>query len=82
MALKKDYIFKGITIKDCYIKICTFSGDKTNMFVSVGYYAEKENEKIENKNFSFAYDLAGENPIKQAYEHLKTLPEFAGAIDC
>jgi len=29
-----------------------------------------------------AYTLDGENPIKQAYEHLKTLPEFSGATDC
>jgi len=28
------------------------------------------------------YDLDGPNPIKQAYLHLKTLPEFADAIDC
>lgn len=31
---------------------------------------------------SCAYDITGENPIKQAYGHLKTLPEFAGAVDC
>jgi hypothetical protein len=31
---------------------------------------------------SAAYDLAGENPIKQAYKHLKTLPEFSGSEDC
>ena len=29
-----------------------------------------------------AYDLNGDNPIKQAYEYLKTLPEFTGATDC
>jgi len=29
-----------------------------------------------------AYDINGENPIKQAYEYLKTLPEFANATDC
>jgi hypothetical protein len=28
------------------------------------------------------YDLEGVNPIKQAYLYVKTLPEFAGAIDC
>jgi len=28
------------------------------------------------------YQLDGDNPIKQAYAHLKTLPEFAGATDC
>ena len=31
---------------------------------------------------SCAYALDGANPIQQAYEHLKTLPEFAGATDC
>jgi hypothetical protein len=29
-----------------------------------------------------AYDIDGENPVRQAYLHLKTLPEFAGATDC
>lgn len=29
-----------------------------------------------------AYDITGENPIKQAYKHLKTQPKFADAIDC
>jgi hypothetical protein len=28
------------------------------------------------------YRIDGDNPIKQAYEHLKTLPEFADATDC
>ena len=31
---------------------------------------------------SCAYSLSGANPIAQAYAHLKTMPEFAGAIDC
>jgi hypothetical protein len=28
------------------------------------------------------YDLNGDNPIAQAYNYLKTLPEFDGATDC
>ena len=28
------------------------------------------------------YVIDGENPIKQAYEHVKTLSEFAGTVDC
>jgi hypothetical protein len=32
--------------------------------------------------FTSAYELNAENPIKQAYNHLKTLPEFDGAVDC
>jgi hypothetical protein len=30
----------------------------------------------------FNYDINGENPIKQVYIYLKSLPEFAGAVDC
>jgi len=37
---------------------------------------------VEARFFEFGYDLDGTNPIKQAYEHLKTLPEFADAVDC
>lgn len=33
-------------------------------------------------SFNCAYDIAGSNPIAQAYAHLKTLPEFDGATDC
>jgi hypothetical protein len=33
-------------------------------------------------SFNCAYDIQGNNPIAQAYKHLKTLPEFAGATDC
>ena len=35
-----------------------------------------------HENYSCAYDITGENPIKQAYEYLKTLSEFANATDC
>jgi hypothetical protein len=36
------------------------------------------------RNYTFQADLgdAAANHIKQAYEYLKTLPEFAGAVDC
>jgi hypothetical protein len=34
------------------------------------------------RDYVSAYDIDGDNPIAQAYLHLKTLPEFAGATDC
>ena len=37
---------------------------------------------VESKLKDTVYVLDGPNPIKQAYLHLKTLPEFADAIDC
>lgn len=31
--------------------------------------------------YKCSYDISGANPIKQAYEYVKTLPEFEGAED-
>jgi hypothetical protein len=35
-----------------------------------------------DESYSCTYDINGENPVRQAYLHLKTLPEFANATDC
>jgi hypothetical protein len=45
----------------------------------------KENANVPHfadVSYTCAYDLTGANPIAQAYEHLKTLEDFAGAVDC
>lgn len=34
------------------------------------------------KPYKFTPKMDSDNFIKQAYEHLKTLPEFAEAVDC
>ncbi|MCP1679406.1 hypothetical protein J2T31_002138 [Kerstersia gyiorum] len=39
-------------------------------------------DALDERMFRCAYDLEGENPICQAYRHLKTLPDFEGATDC
>jgi len=45
-------------------------------------YTSVDKPFFEESVLSCAYALDGENPIKQAYKHVKTLPEFAGATDC
>jgi len=45
-------------------------------------YVAKDKPFFTEQVLSCAYALEGENPIKQAYEHLKTLSEFSGATDC
>jgi hypothetical protein len=68
------------TIKiDCYSKVETASVSKQNATFNVSF---KYSNGILFKNYDCAYDINGENPIKQAYLHLKTLPEFADAVDC
>jgi len=46
------------------------------------FYAEIGKPSFREMTGTCAYVIGGENPIKQAYEHLKTLPEFEGAVDC
>jgi hypothetical protein len=62
-----------------YIKVESVSGTKDKVNCTVSYTGEKVKFQ---KSYEFQPNLDGENFIKQAYMNLKTLPEFAGAIDC
>lgn len=70
MALAKDTNFRGVTIPNAYIRVNSFSGSKSHIAFDVGFYGPA-NEQGEREMFD-----------QQAYEHLKTMPEFAGAQDC
>ncbi|WP_448144623.1 hypothetical protein [Pseudomonas silesiensis] len=84
MALRKSIEFKGIAVVDAYIKIATtsipFGNDRLEVYVH--YMASPEAPPFNTEGFQFAYDIEGENPIKQAYEQMKALEAFAGAEDC
>ena len=56
----------------------------TNQMISfhVRVYKDVAFLAFADNGYSCSYDITGENPIKQAYEYLKTLPEFANATDC
>lgn len=55
---------------------------KTAMSFHIRSYTAPDKPFFEESVLSCAYQLDGENPIKQAYEHIKTLPEFEDATDC
>ena len=86
MALKKN-VLKNITLVgdvnfSAYIKITSFSGNKESMSFEVTYFKEETQDVINQTHFIIKPNLDGNNFIKQAYEHLKGLPEFESAIDC
>jgi hypothetical protein len=56
--------------------------NKTAMSFHVRSYTVPDKPFFTESVLSCAYAFDGDNPIKQAYAHLKTLPEFAGATDC
>ena len=85
MALSKTiYTPQGFEATNAYYKVenvCLI--DKTNMqFALKAYKNNKENVAFLDVPYKCEYNLTGENPIKQAYEYLKTLPDFVGATDC
>ena len=88
MALSKtlqltDNFQELITIKNAYIKILQVAGNKNTLTTLYGIYKGPNfKEALEQRNAIFSLDLDGPNPIKQAYFHLKTLPEFSDATDC
>jgi len=64
---------------NAYIKVATIEGSKDLLTLSVTL---SDGPIVLHRQHSFAPDLKGENFIKQAYLYLKTLPEFADAVDC
>ena len=84
MAIKKTVSFKGILAPDTYFKINRLTVLPGNewMEFNVDYIAAEFEEPFNSVNLQCAYSLLGENPVKQGYEYMKTLEDFAGAEDC
>jgi hypothetical protein len=75
---------QGFTATDAYHRVEHVSLQSKNslVFILESYKGSGEPVSFASERKSCSYDLAGENPIKQAYLYLKSLPEFAGASDC
>lgn len=84
MALKmKQKSSFGIEVQDAYHRIEGISLlSKERIQFSVCVYADVNSAPFMSNIYSCGYNLSGENPIKQAYEYVKNLPEFSNAQDC
>jgi hypothetical protein len=84
MALSKTTTTQhGFEAINAYHRVESVSiSGKTKIGFWLKSYKNIESTPFAEKAMVAPYDLEKSNPIKQAYEHLKTLPEFAGAIDC
>lgn len=70
------------TFDNAYVRVASVKVEKNYGRALVHTQKEKDGQVLEQKGYSFGYDLNGLNPLAQAYNHLKTLPEFQGAVDC
>lgn len=61
------------------IRVESLRGDKLKVTARVSLKTDKF---IVFKDYDFVPSMSDSNFIKQAYLHLKTLPEFEGAVDC
>jgi hypothetical protein len=88
MAIRKNYKVQtsfgvDVTIKNAYIKASGIAGGKDDIVLTVFIFDEDITKQVDVKYYSFAPNLeSDDNFIKQAYLYLKTLPEYADAIDC
>lgn len=83
MALKKNESTQfGFDVPSAYQRVESVKLRKTSMEFQVFVYSDVTKTAFNHKSYACAYDIQGANPIVQAYVHLKTLPEFAGATDC
>tara|TARA_R100000951_G_scaffold16368_2_gene12858 strand:+ start:3909 stop:4169 length:261 start_codon:yes stop_codon:yes gene_type:complete len=85
MAIKKSHEFDtgfgSVTVPECYIKVSMVEVNKVNGMANVSFYDKPNGKLLETKIYPVPHDLNGSNALEQAYSHLKTMPEFAGAID-
>jgi hypothetical protein len=68
--------------EDAYLKVTSFSGSKGAVSFALSIFKEKDGVLLQKQEYVYAIDLEGPNLIKQAYQFLKTLPEFSDATDC
>jgi hypothetical protein len=84
MALSKSIDTQfGVPVADAYHRVEGVELlSKSDMAFSVRAYADVLCAAVADARYAIPYDIDGDNPIRQAYLHLKSLPEFAGATDC
>ena len=82
MALQKVYERFGVTFNNAYHKVEDVRVSKDSVRVRVHIQPDANTqESIGVYMCEFDYDANGGEPLTQAYNYLKTLPEYAGATD-
>jgi hypothetical protein len=68
---------------NAYVRIAHIAGTKNEITANAVFRKDDaEGEEFQAGAYTFKPSMDDGNFIKQAYDHLKTLPEFAGAEDC
>lgn len=85
MALKKTVkTQQGFDAVDAYHRVegVRLNGKQSMSFQVMSYKDDSGLPAFADAAYEASYDINGNNPIAQAYAHVKMLPEFADAKDC
>ena len=89
MAIKIDFKtvdnFGGaVVLPKTYCRVTMVVGNKTHLVFDVEVLNNEKDRLFLTQKYNFAplVEPGSANFIEQAYNHLKTLPEYVGAIDC
>ena len=83
MQITATLPFVGATELASYVRVESTHSTKHECTALVQQrHVDGNGEIIRTDSYLFVPDLDGPNFIRQAYLHLKTLPEFANAVDC
>jgi hypothetical protein len=82
MALTKNIeTATGINVPNAYFRVEDIFLSKSVISFTLRNYVVSTKPPLSKEDMTCAYDILGENPFKQAYDYIKTLPEFADATD-
>ena len=86
MAIEKGITTQhGIDLPKAYIRVTSFSGDKSYVTYNVRTWADAkarwaDKQHLDEKNFSFENDAKKGNVMNACYTDLMARPEYAGAV--
>lgn len=90
MALQVNNVVlnNGMSAETSYARIDSIGGSKDGLTFSLNYYLDQQSfiegkEYLKSEQHTFVPSVAddAQNFIKQGYNYLKSLPDFADAID-
>lgn len=83
MSLIIDTVFKGISVKSAKVTVgdIYIGEDHEALSITANWSAPGSSEYFRQTTYNCQYDIAGEDPVTQAYAYLKTLDEFSGAAE-
>jgi hypothetical protein len=81
--IKKTIEFVGIVELLAYVRITSITCTQTAITVVICcHHNNRDGIIIKSQCFVFVPNHNGKSIFSQAYDHLKTLPEFSNATDC